>query len=375
MIKLGATLLEKVRKGVHSFFPFFAGGSFSESGSSSAHEIDYKMFLKGFEDMKRPSGAFIAAPSADYEAVWIRDHLYCTFAYYYLGDNKRFLGGIRLIFDLFKKYEHRIEAGMVSSASHENGSYNSIHAKFHADTLDEITHEWGHHQLDAIGLFLYLVGFAHRNGITVARTDDDKKLLEFLVSYLIGVRYWELPDNGMWEEGIDLHASSIGAVYAGLTLVADQGLAIVPISVIMKGHDTLYKLLPNESPSRDADMALLSLLWPHNVVTAPLRKEILERVKEKLVQTNGLNRYWGDNYYRSASGVSAEWPMGFFWLSIIAAQDGDKESARQWFEQGVSATTADGLIPELYQDGKPNNHTPLAWAHAIGIIAAKNLNY
>jgi GH15 family glucan-1,4-alpha-glucosidase len=32
-----------------------------------------------------------------------------------------------------------------------------------------------------------------------------------------------------------------------------------------------------------------------------------------------------------------------------------------------------GFLPELYQDGAPNIHTPLAWAHALGIIAAKKL--
>ena len=132
-------------------------------------------------------------------------------------------------------------------------------------------------------------------------------------------------------------------------------------------------LLPNESPVRDIDMAELSLIWPYRVVLPQVRDEILARVYAKLVQLHGVNRYWGDAYYRSDNGISGEWPMGFFWLSIIASEMGNHSLARQWYEKGILEMTPDGHIPELYKNGKPNNHTPLAWAHAMALIAAKKL--
>ena len=49
------------------------------------------------------------------------------------------------------------------------------------------------------------------------------------------------------------------------------------------------------------------------------------------------------------------------------------EEAQMWFTKGAAQITRKGEVPELYQDGKPNNHTPLAWAHAIALIALSKL--
>ena len=100
---------------------------------------------------------------------------------------------------------------------------------------------------------------------------------------------------------------------------------------------------------------------------------ILERVHARLVRDNGLQRYWDDNYYRSDNGISAEWTFGFFWLSIVYSKRGEYEKAREWFERGILTMTPEGDLPELYQNGKPNGNTPLAWSHSMAIIAAKKL--
>ncbi len=328
------------------------------------------MLRNGLDQLRTKKGTFIAAPSFDYEACWIRDQLYSTFAYYFLGETKKFKEGVWVIFDVFKKYKNKIEHVACNRPTH---TAQYIHAKYHHEAMNEITDEWGHHQLDAIGLFLYVVGFTHREKCTLIRDEEDKEIIQLLVQYLTAVRYWEFPDNGMWEEGINLHASSIGAVVAGLTLVKDQKLTVVPTSLILHGHETLQWLLPNESPDRETDMALLSLMWPYNIVSPLMQNEILARIKKTLVRTHGLNRYWGDNYYRSDNGMSAEWSMGFFWLSIIYTEKGDKDEAREWFLLGQKTLTPKGDIPELYQNGVPNAHTPLAWAHAMALIAAKKL--
>jgi len=266
---------------------------------------------------------------------------------------------------------------------------NVLHAKVHPDTFEEITHEWGHHQLDAIGLFLYIVGFAYQEGIDVRRDEDDARTLALLVHYLEAVRYWEFPDFGMWEEHLTLHASSIGAVVAGLTLIDEHKLAYVPLDLILKGQKMLYWLLPNESPEHDVDMAELSLIWPYNIMLPPVRSTVLALVEKKLVQKKGLNRYWGDEYYRSDDGISGEWPMGFFWLSIIYSECAReknirkgtkkevgrlKKRARYWFDRGLKTLTSENYIPEIYKNGVPNEHTPLAWAHAMALIAEKKLS-
>jgi hypothetical protein len=184
----------------------------------------------------------------------------------------------------------------------------------------------------------------------------------------------------MWEEELNLHASSIGACVSGLEFVKRRSIIQVPQTLINKGIGALEKLLPNESldfgnaNGHTNDMAQLSLIWPYNHA-GQHAEEIVKKIiggEKSLVQKHGLNRYWGDNYYRSANGVSGEWPMGFFWLSIIYSQFHRTDEARRWFELGA-AQAVDDNIPELYQNDAANNHTPLAWAHALALTADAKL--
>ena len=174
--------------------------------------------LGGLEMLRDGRGVFTAANSSDYAACWIRDQLYSTLAYFYTGERQKFSEGIWVVFDILHKYRRKIEYAICHQPTCGN---EYIHAKFHPETFNEVTKEWGHHQLDAIGLFLYLVGFAHANEIHVFRNGRDIEIIQILVSYLTSLRYWDSPDNGMWEEELDLHASSVGACIAGLSIIKE----------------------------------------------------------------------------------------------------------------------------------------------------------
>jgi len=357
--------------------------------------FDQRKILEKLESLRRSNGAFIAAPTPDYAAMWIRDHLYCTFAYRYLEDYTKFNEGLWVIFDLFKRYDEKLVARI---ASPDTGPRMVFHAKFDADTFAEITpdDQWSHHQLDAIGLFLYLVAYADFHNTRVIRDAKDLETLQRLVHYLRSVEYWEKPDYGMWEECLIRHASSIGAVVSGLTRIKQQRLASVPDSLIALGERRLNEILPYESRDRcdrphhshDCDAAQLTLIWPYHVIVRPESiEEIVGRIvdghdgengeRHRLLQTRGCNRYWGDDYYRSTDrhwrGISAEWPMFKFWLSIVSSQLRDFSRATYWFRSGMREITPVGEIPEAYQNGQPNDHTPLAWAHAICLIAFAKL--
>jgi len=323
--------------------------------------------------MRNDRGVFIAAPHVHYDACWIRDQLYCTLSYLYTKDHLLFAQGMHVVFDILHKHRGKVESVVGNLPTDSNGF---IHAKVKADTLEEFEPQWGHHQVDAIGLFLFMVALAKERGVKIFRNTDDRDLIQLLVFYLAAVRYWEIPDNGMWEEALDVHTSSVGAAVAGLKKIQNNNVVFVPQALIEQGESALQNILPNEclQEDRDVDMAQLSLIWPYNVVTNFTRDEVLRRVEEKLVQKNGLNRYWGDEYYCSDNGVSAEWPMGFFWLSIIYANISEKEKAHYWFKRGKDTITEEGYIPEAYQNDKPNDHTPLAWAHSMAIIASTFLD-
>lgn len=350
---------------------FFVGKAFTPITRKYKNPKVQELLSRGLERLRDKRGVFTAAMSDDYNACWMRDQLYANFAYYYLGNKKKFKRGLRVVFDMLYKSKDKIDHAICHMPTE---THDYIHAKFCSETLDEMTNDWGHHQIDAIGLFLFMVGFAHERGIKIVETEEDREIMQLLVAYLTGVRYWEYPDNGMWEEWQELHSSSIGAAVAGLRLVKKQKLAVVANSLIENGEQTLCALLPKETPVRDQDLAQLSLIWPYKVVDEKTAKEILDRVTRNLVQTRGLNRYLGDNYYRSHNGVSAEWTFGFFWLSIIYAEYGDKHDAEYWFNHGIKTMTPEGFLPELYQDGNPNKNTPLAWSHSLALIAQMKLS-
>ena len=130
--------------------------------------FDAKAILAVMESMRHQNGAFIASPASDYQAMWIRDHLYCTLTYYYLGEYEKLKQGVWLIFDLFRKYEKKIKTRIALPNTNRIAFPKAIiHAKYHPDTLDEITTDtsWGHDQLDVIGLFFHIVAdmlFPHR---------------------------------------------------------------------------------------------------------------------------------------------------------------------------------------------------------------------
>lgn len=330
----------------------------------------YDELIVGLESLRNADGVICAAPTDEYSACWLRDQMYSTLAYFYLEDYRKFRDGIWIVFDILLKHKEKIDNSICYAPVY---GHEYIHAKFNDLTYEEITKEWGHHQLDAIGLFLFIVGFSYEKKVKLIRNRADEELIQLLVSYLTSVRYWEVPDNGMWEEETNLHASSIGACVAGLTKIKKYNIAVVPQSLIDLGSEMLYKILPNESLDRDEDLAQLSLIWPYNILSTEVEDVILRRITNKLVQKKGVNRYLNDNYYRSQNGISAEWTMGFFWLSIVNSQKGNKELAKAWFKKGLSTKTKAGDLPELYYNNKPNKNTPLAWSHALALIAAKKL--
>ena len=358
--------------------------------------------LNIMESLRQPNGAFMASVTPLYRATWWRDHLYATYAYWYLGEFKKLMEGIWLVFDYLKGTDERGRKGqkrkmMRRIASPVDVPGGLIQTKCDANTLEEITTDdgWGHHQLCWIGLFLHMIADLDFKNIRLIRDGEDVEILQLLVFYLRSVEYWHKPDFGMWEECKIRHTSSIGAVTAGLGNIRKRRFVDVPDPLIQCGEEALRDILPWES--RDncghqhhrhcCDAAHLSLLWPYNVIVNPAQTdEILKRITvghqadngelHKLVQTHGLNRYWGDDYYRSTEGkyrgISAEWPMFKFWISIVYSQRHEDDAAIRWFREACK-TIIDSHVPEAYKNGKPNDQNPLAWAHAIALIAFQKL--
>ncbi|MBL0387421.1 glycoside hydrolase family 15 [Tumebacillus sp. ITR2] len=317
------------------------------------------------ETMRLENGAYTASTSSDYSYVWIRDVVYCVLPYLQT-DCERYTTAFYALFDLFRRYEWKLDIHTQQKPAY---LYEHIHARYNKD-LTERMEPWGHAQNDSIGLFLWGVGEGVRVGKRMFRDTMDRAILQKLVNYLQTLEYWEAHDNGMWEENMEVHASSIGACVAGLRAV--KMLAYVPDWLIENGERTLRHLLPRESATKETDLALLSLIYPYQLVDRNMAKRILAMVTGQLERTYGVIRYKHDLYYKDEQ--EAEWCFGFPWLGMCYAVLGEDEMARAYWVKTQRIIPEDGQVPELYTGGKtPNGNTPLAWAVAMTMLLKRQI--
>ncbi len=307
------------------------------------------------ESMRLPNGAYVASTSDDYDYVWIRDVCYAVMPY--LNSKcSRYEKAYHALLTLLRKYEWKLD---IHTEQKPYYLHEYIHARYSKD-LEEIPVEWGHAQNDAIGILLFGIGQGLQNGKPMLRDKVDHRIVQKLVDYLECLEYWKSPDNGMWEENVEIHASSVGACVAGLKAV--KTLVNVPSYMIEKGEKTLDELLPCESETKEVDLALLSLIYPLNVVTREQAIQIVDRVTDRLERERGVIRYENDIYYNE--GSEAEWCFGFPWLGLCYEQLGELDKMSEYWSKTMDITPESGKIPELYIGGTniPNKNTPLAWS-------------
>ncbi|OGC82729.1 MAG: hypothetical protein A2788_00365 [Candidatus Abawacabacteria bacterium RIFCSPHIGHO2_01_FULL_46_8] len=327
------------------------------------------------KSLQKPSGLFIAAKqdvATGYDKAWLRDNFYECLAFEVLDDWEVVLKTYRAILDIFIKHEDKIDYAIARKPGH---THEYIHARYHPETFAEFWEEWGNKQNDAIGAILFKIGqLEHVHGLGLIKNRADERIVQKLVDYLVSIEYWQDPDNGVWEEAEELHASSVGACVAGLKSIRQLSFVSVPDDLIEKGERTLARLLPRESAKKFVDLALLTLIYPYRVVTDLQAQEILANVEYHLLRKRGVIRYKGDHYYnknRDGHSEEAEWCFGVSWLAIIHKLLGDEEKAREFMERALATITSDGEIPELYfsNSARFNDNTPLGWAESMFVIA------
>jgi phosphorylase kinase alpha/beta subunit len=328
------------------------------------NKIRSKAILKS---LQVESGLFSASRKGvgtGYDKAWIRDNIYEAIGLEAVKDVKSVRKTYGALFDLMLKHEFKIDWAIRRKP---DAAYKYIHARFNPVTFDEFHDVWGNKQNDAVGSFLFKVGDLTKKGIKVIRGMDDLRILQKLVYYLSSIEYWHDKDNGVWENDEEVHASSVGACVAGLKEIS--AFVEVHPALIAKGEATLTSLLPRESVSKETDLALLSLIFPYNVVSEDMKKRILHDIETKLVREKGVIRYFGDYYYNN--GKEAEWVMGLAWLAKIYKDMGNQVRYRHYMKKLHACMTFSGEIPELYYAGTDeyNENTPLGWSQAMYLVA------
>jgi phosphorylase kinase alpha/beta subunit len=267
------------------------------------------------------------------------------------------------LLDILAKHECKIDWAIRQKPEH---SYQYIHARYHPETFEEFWEEWGNKQNDAVGALLFKIFDLESKGIKVIRNEKDIRVLQKLVDYLESIEYWHDEDNGMWEENVEIHASSVGACVAGLKKASI--MLDVPQELIKKGEETLKRLLPRESETKEADLALLSLIYPYNVVDETQKHAILKNIEEQLVRNKGLIRYIGDKYYNKNG--EAEWTFGFPWLAKIYKEMNKPNKYAFYMRKTLEAMNEKGELPELYyaNSDEHNENSPLGWSQAMFLV-------
>ena len=341
----------------------------------------YKKLIKHhigiLKDLQYSSGLFAASSkkvNTGYDKSWLRDNFYECIAFEVLNDWDTVEKTYDALLKIFLKHEEKIDQAIESKPKSKN---EYIHARFHPEKFEEFWEDWGNKQHDSIGAILFRIGeLEHHHKRVILKDEDHIRIVNKLVLYLKSIRYWEDEDSGMWEENEEVHASSVGACVAGLKSIKRLSYIHVPQSLITKGKKTLNNLLPRESKKKFVDLALLSLIWPYNVVTKKQKDQILENVEYHLLKKKGVIRYKNDYYYnKNPDGYSeeAEWTFGLSWLAIIYEKLGKKKKVQLFIDQMLKTQTKKG-IPELYYSNtnKTNENDPLGWSESLFIVALYN---
>jgi GH15 family glucan-1,4-alpha-glucosidase len=337
-----------------------------------------KELFKVSDSLRKPNGTYVASNGPHYnDFSWMRDIYYQakptlkndpdtyqltynTLTEYIIGCND--------------KYDNKLQ-WLIDDPMPIN-SRRFLHPRFHWETLTEITSNWGNVQLDTFGYYMLGVAEARAAGICIENSDE---VVLKLIKILDAIDYTTVPDNAIWEEYEEVHASSIGAVIGGLTAYVEEYDAffgknlkddLMIRKLIQKGAKTLKELLPRESATKNVDLALLTLIYPFNVVDEKTAKTIVKNVTNELERPMGVIRYKGDYYFNSNSngelaGNECEWCMGFCYLSFAHHQLGNTKLGDKYFKKLIDIHELNNKegIPEGYFSGTktPNENSTLGW--------------
>lgn len=335
---------------------------------------EIEQHLNVLRSLQKPNGVFTASASdveTGYDKAWLRDIYFMTLGFLETGDIVPVQKAAKALLTVFVKHKEKINWAIEHKPHY---AWQYIHARFHPETFEEYWEEWGNSQNDAVGEVLNLLVTLEQLGVGVIETDEERDMVQKIVDYLVVLEYWQDEDNGIWEESMEIHASSIGSCVAALMKAKNLAWLNVPEDSIKAGQEALRKMLPRESVTKFCDLALLSLIYPFTVTTEEETVEILKNVEYHLTKEKGVIRYKLDRYYNNnLDGYSeeAEWCFGLSWLAIIYAERGEKEKAYYYLRKAKATVTAEGLIPELYYSNtnKPNGNTPLGWAESMYVVA------
>jgi GH15 family glucan-1,4-alpha-glucosidase len=287
-------------------------------------------------------------------------------------------------------------------------------------TTGEPAPSWGLHQIDETGIVLFTAEAAFREigdeGLDRELWPSVRRAAELLATFIDPASGLPLASTDLWEQHDGQHAYSTAAVAGGLRAAslaaarhepglarryagAAGGLVAALDANLWDGELGRYRRAVNVArrdgtgdptgaaferelpyPNRRVaavdpvdgrlDSALLGLAWPFGPLGLPRERvrSTIDAVEAGLATPEGgLRRHLGDTY-----GGGHEWPLATLWLGLARRALGDGAGLTRALEHVVGLRTALDLLPEQVRaDRSPAWVVPLAWAHALVLVAAR----
>ena len=322
----------------------------------------------------RNSGSVIAAPELDpqfehsggYGFVWGRDLAFIVLAFLAAGRD-----------DLAKR-----ALRWFPTAQEPEGLWLQRHW-----TNGSLAPSWCRHQLDETGAILFAYDAAWRR-LRDETLDADlwpsaRRAADFLLG-TIDADGLPVATADLWEEREGRHAFTAAAVVGGLRAAASMARRHDP--ALADAYDAAAEVVC-EAIEREfwsdfhgrylrslgdpaLDVSLLGLAWPFAAVEPGgerMRATVAALEAELGCPAGSLRRYAGDTY---AGGN--RWVLAGLWLGLWHRQAGEQAGLERALTYALSAQTHLGLLPEQVTDeGEPAWVVPLAWSHAMLLLAAR----
>jgi glucoamylase len=322
----------------------------------------------------RSSGSVIAAPELDpefvpsggYGFVWGRDLAFIALAFLSAGRDDLARRALR----------------WLPTAQEPEGLWLQRHW-----TNGSLAPSWCRHQLDETGAILFAYDAAWRQ-LRDAELDAElwpsaQRAADFLLG-TIEPDGLPVATADLWEERDGRHAFTAAAIVGGLRAAAELAQRHEPALAERYGaaaevvraaierelwsdfHGRYLRTLGDPT----LDVSLLGLAWPFAAVDpdGERMRATVDALREELgCPAGSLRRYAGDTY---AGGN--RWVLAALWLGLWHRQVGDDEGMQRALTYALSAQTTLGLLPEqVTDDGEPAWVVPLAWSHAMLLLAAR----
>jgi GH15 family glucan-1,4-alpha-glucosidase len=322
----------------------------------------------------RDTGAVIAAPELDpefehsggYGFVWGRDLAFIVLAFLAAGRD-----------DLAKR-----ALRWLPGAQEPEGLWLQRHW-----TDGSLAPSWCRHQLDETGAILFAYEAAWRQlrdeTLDLDLWPSARRAADFLLG-TIEVDGLTVATADLWEEREGRHAFTAAAVYGGLRAAAamarrhepslgegyDAAAEIVRTAIERELWSDFHGRYLRSLADTTLDVSLLGLAWPFQAVDPAgerMHATIAALRSELGCEAGSMLRYAGDTY---AGGN--RWVLAALWLGLWHRQVGDAAGLERALEYALSAQTNLGLLPEqVTKDGDPAWVVPLAWSHAMLLLAAR----